>query len=236
MAAMTASSSPAENYRSRWYALLLLAALLPLTACQSRPPAPGSYRVMGKTYKTLKSSEGFYEVGYASWYGDKFHGRLTANGETYDMYGRTAAHKTLPLGTKVKVINLENGSEVTARINDRGPFVEGRIIDLTRTLADELGFINQGITRVRIETLDGTSFDDGRFTWQVGAFSVRDNAERLAGRLNREFGSTRVVTAVIDGDTFYRVQAGNYSSRNEAEADKVRLSAIEAHPWLVARD
>ncbi len=93
------------------------------------------------------------QVGMASWYGRKFHGRRTANGERYNMYAMTAAHQTLPFGTKVKVTNLDNGKVVYVRINDRGPFKPGRIIDLSRKGASELGFLQQGLTRVRVEPL-----------------------------------------------------------------------------------
>ena len=98
----------------------------------------GGYRINGQNYFPIKSSDGFTQTGIASWYGKKFHGRTTANGEKYNMYGRTGAHKTLPFGTVVRVTNLGNGRTADVRINDRGPFVHGRIIDLTHTLAGEL--------------------------------------------------------------------------------------------------
>lgn len=95
----------------------------------------------------------YYEVGIASWYGPGFHGNLTANGETYDMYGVSAAHKTLPFGTVVRVIELDTRRSMVVRINDRGPFVEGRIIDLSKGAAEELGIVDKGITRVGLRII-----------------------------------------------------------------------------------
>ena len=120
--------------RLTWTGALLLVLFLP-AACASptRPPA-----------------HGFQTVGVASWYGGKFHGRRTANGEVYDQYGPTAAHKTLPFGTRVRVVNLENGRATVVRINDRGPFVRGRIIDVSRRAAEVLGFRTKGLARVEI--------------------------------------------------------------------------------------
>ena len=109
------------------------------------------YEVLGQSYRVMDSSSGYKERGVASWYGKKFHGRLTSNREPYDMYAMTAAHKTLPFGTEVKVTDLETGRSIKVRINDRGPFVEGRIIDLSRKAAKQLGMHQRGITRVRIE-------------------------------------------------------------------------------------
>ncbi|MGR8947221.1 MAG: septal ring lytic transglycosylase RlpA family protein [Gammaproteobacteria bacterium] len=120
---------------------------------------PESYVVFGKRYRTLKTAAGFKEKGIASWYGKKFHGRKTSSGEVYDMYKMTAAHKHLPLPTFVRVRNLENGKEITVRVNDRGPFHDNRIIDLSYAAASQLGIVNSGTGRVEIEAIDaGTTF------------------------------------------------------------------------------
>lgn len=121
-------------------ALSLSLAGLFLASCSSRVPPPPREPLTGQT-------------GIASWYGGKFHGRTTANGETYDKHGMTAAHRTLPFDTIVKVTNLANGKSVRLRINDRGPFVKGRIIDVSRRAAEELDFRIKGITRVRLEVV-----------------------------------------------------------------------------------
>ena len=114
-------------------------------------PKVQPYSVMGKTYWPVQSGMGFREEGLASWYGIDFHGKKTATGETYDMFSVSAAHKTLPLGTKVRVTNLENGRELELTVNDRGPFVDGRIIDLSYASARLLGMADNGVARVRVE-------------------------------------------------------------------------------------
>lgn len=112
-----------------------------------------SYTVLGKRYQTLADSKGFEQRGPASWYGNPFHGRKTANGETYNMNEMTAAHKELPLGTRVEVTNLSNGRKVVVRINDRGPFHGNRVLDLSRAAAQELGTLNAGVAQVQIRAL-----------------------------------------------------------------------------------
>ena len=112
-----------------------------------------SYTVLGKRYQTLADSKGFEQQGPASWYGNPFHGRKTANGETYNMNEMTAAHKELPLGTRVEVSNLSNGRKVVVRINDRGPFHGNRVLDLSRAAAQELGTLNAGVAQVQIRAL-----------------------------------------------------------------------------------
>lgn len=112
------------------------------------------YTVMGTRYFPIQSAHNYSEVGTASWYGTKFHGQNTANGEQYDLYGMTAAHKTLPLPSYVKVTNLENGLSVTLRVNDRGPFYSDRIIDLSFAAAKKLGYADKGVARVKVEGID----------------------------------------------------------------------------------
>jgi len=159
------------------------------------------YEVNGVTYYPLPDAQGFVQTGKASWYGKKFHGRTTSNGERYDMYATTAAHKTLPFGTHVHVTNLRNGRSTVVRINDRGPFVKGRIIDLSYSSAREIGLVGPGVTDVRIRALarqvgteekpeggvrpvvETQDLTTGEFTVQVGAFLSRQNASDLANRL-----------------------------------------------------
>jgi len=116
--------------------------------------------------------------GLASWYGGKFHGRLTSSGEVFDTNTMTAAHKLLPFGTLVKVTNLDNGLSAVVKINDRGPFVEGRIIDLSRAAADEIGMLGQGVARVSLEIVAFASADKDIYAIQVGAYGLEANAER----------------------------------------------------------
>ena len=128
---------------------------------RKKPPATQRpYVIEGQTYYPIPSAEGYEETGLASWYGDPFHGRKTANGETYNMYGVTAAHKTLPMNTMLLVKNLRNGKTATVRINDRGPFVDGRIIDLSYTTAKKLGIVRNGTGKVQIIALCAADDDD----------------------------------------------------------------------------
>ncbi|RWX47367.1 rare lipoprotein A, partial [Candidatus Electrothrix communis] len=124
------------------------------------PATQRPYVIEGQTYCPISSAEGYEETGLASWYGDPFHGRKTANGETYDMYGVTAAHKTLPMNTMLLVKNLTNGKTTTVRINDRGPFVDGRIIDLSYTTAKKLGVVQHGTEKVQLIALCATNEQD----------------------------------------------------------------------------
>ena len=125
----------------------------PITKAGNKSP----YQVFGKTYSVMTSHKGYRETGVASWYGTKFHGRLTSNGEVYNMYAMTAAHKSLPIPTYAKVTNMENGRSVIVRINDRGPFHDDRLIDLSFVAALKLGYANKGTARVLIESIDTDS-------------------------------------------------------------------------------
>jgi rare lipoprotein A len=197
------------------------------------------YEVNGERYQPLPKSAhvGYVEEGIASWYGHDFHGKKTSNGEVYDMYGRTAAHKTLPLGVYVKVKNLANGREAEARINDRGPFVKGRIIDLSQTLAKELGVIAAGTAPVRIEALGFRETDaGGAVAWrqpksympssyaiQIGAFGIRENADRLAAEMRARHGAAAVAEGWVGARRFFRVRVGSYKTLEIAEKAKAEF-------------
>ncbi len=169
-----------------------------------------TYTVLGKTYRTLSTAAGYDEVGVASWYGKDFHGRLTANGERYDMHGLSAAHKTLPLGTVVRVTNLQNGRSVDLVVNDRGPFVNGRIIDLSYGAAKHLGSAAQGLAQVRVTAVGSVSTDQSP-AQPVQAVTVA--ASRPAPPIQQA-----VQQAVQAGGGYY-VQVGVFSV--EANARKV---------------
>lgn len=127
---------------------------IPRVEAKSRGGNPISYDVFGKTYHVMPSSEGFVQRGIASWYGTKFHGNKTSNGETYNMYAMTAAHKTLPIPSYVEVTDLDNGKKIVVRVNDRGPFHEGRIIDLSYAAATKLGTLKHGTSNVEIRVVN----------------------------------------------------------------------------------
>ena len=230
--------------------LIALMVLLLIYGCSSVPKerAPESarkgtgkpYKVYGKSYYPLLSSHGFKQTGTASWYGDDFHGKTTSNGEKYNMYAATAAHKTLPFGTIVQVTNLENGKQTLARINDRGPFVKNRIIDLSWQGADNLGILDKGTALVKIEALgkevkvveDGkvtvrieqpSSYDVGDFTVQVGSFLLPENASRLRDILAREYDNAHVVTYDSGSEMYYRVRVTQASSLQTATKNLERL-------------
>ncbi len=186
------------------------------------------YRVNGRTYCVRKHSRGFVQIGIASWYGPGFHGSRTASGEIYNMYKLTAAHKTLPLGTYVRVINLENGKSVVVKINDRGPFVPGRIIDLSYAAAKRLGMLKKGTARVKIVAL-GKRIDHtykpenyalGNFYVQVGAFKNKLNAFRFRWRISRKYN---LKVRVVSLRGYYRVLVGPVSTYSKARALKKRL-------------
>jgi rare lipoprotein A len=197
------------------------------------------YSVFGKRYKVLPRRSGYVERGTASWYGTKFHGRLTSTREPYDMYAFTAAHKTLPLPSYARVTHLKNGRSVVVRINDRGPFVGDRLIDLSYAAAVKLGMHLTGTAPVEVRVLEpGASaapplpvVEEHRPTasvgtgWyvQLGAFSERQNAFAYRRRLGSEFGPVRVYSAPSGGKTVWRVRVGPFAARHDAEAVRERL-------------
>jgi peptidoglycan lytic transglycosylase len=185
------------------------------------------------------------EEGIASWYGHPFHGRKSASGEIYNMYAMTAAHRTLPFGTLVRVHNLENGKSVVVRITDRGPFVEGRIIDLSYAAAQAIGM--SGTALVRLEILGygsgqtaqtGAGPPPGTFAVQVGAFQDPRNAERLRDRIAHRYRPVSIVKFDHGDGVFYRVLVGSVSSEQAANelARNLRNEGFAAQTFIVRTD
>lgn len=192
--------------------LSLALLLLTIAGCRSAQTVPGAEKVRERP-------AGYTQRGVASWYGPKFDGRRTANGERFDMYGLTAAHRTLPFDTWVRVTNLDNGRSVDLRINDRGPFVKGRILDVSYAAARRLEMLGPGTARVEIRVLDGplprqpVPVAAQRFTVQLGAFRDQQRARRLRSRVADRYPET----AVRSEDGWHRVQVGRFDNRGAAE-------------------
>jgi len=208
------------------------------------------YIIGNKTYYQIPSSEGFIQKGLASWYGSPFHGRRTSNGESYDMHSLTAAHKTLPMGTVLLVKNLENGKSTLVRVNDRGPFVGGRIIDLSYKAARSLGLINNGGAKVQIvalaegevknvgeaPTLRYNDLALGEFYVQIGSFSKKNNAMRLQKRF-ADAGHTAIIHQSFQPkDILYRVHVYVGKTLQSAKtAEKSLLESGYAGAFVIAR-
>ncbi|AOS97139.1 RlpA-like protein precursor [Microbulbifer aggregans] len=221
------------------------------------------YIVNGVRYRVMNGVKGYKEQGHASWYGTKFHGRRTANGEVYNMYAMSAAHKTLPLPSYAKVTNLDNGRSVIVRVNDRGPFVPGRIIDLSYTAAQKLGYIDKGVARVEVVALDPDSLppatetlvaekdvsarealaQDASFKLptntylQVGAFSDPSQADRVRGQVASVVDYPVSVSPVFNGaKTLYRVRIGPLAQQRSLVAARETVEQNRLGTPLVVYD
>jgi rare lipoprotein A len=196
------------------------------------PPSPPAKR--GKT-PPAPAPVGYIEEGNASWYGGEFQGRHSSNGEVYDMYKLTAAHRTLPFDTMVRVTNLNNGKSTTVRITDRGPFVANRIIDLSLAAAREIESVGPGVVPVRVEVLGNVDITAGFFTVQVGAFQDRGNAERLRDRLSITYSPVFIQQYDSANGTFYRVRVGKVSGEDAVTAFAGQLRDKEGFTTLIFR-
>jgi rare lipoprotein A len=224
---------------------------------------PPFYEVFGERYFVMPSSAGYRQTGIASWYGKDFHGKRTSSGTIYNMYEFTAAHKTLPLPSLVRVTNISNGKSVVVTVDDRGPFVKGRLIDLSYAAANELDIVRAGTGKVEVEALGGASgagpvivYSPGNqpqaaassggniapalvpaqhLYMQVGAFGDLANAERLKSRLESN-GVSKVVIRydASAGKTLYRVRIGPLSGSDEYDALATRIAPLHSgNPSLV---
>jgi rare lipoprotein A len=190
----------------------------------------------GKPSDVTSSVAGRYvEEGNASWYGAPFHGRRASNGEVYDMYKLTAAHRTLPFNSMVRVTNLNNGKSTVVRITDRGPFVNNRIIDLSLAAARELDAVGPGVIPVRLEVLSGGDPFSGFFTVQVGAFKDPKNADRLRDRLSAQYSPVFIQQADLDDGLYYRVRVGRVSGEQSAQKLSEELREKEGFKPMVVR-
>jgi len=198
-------------------------------------PAPSARTPKKSRPADITDADIYTEEGNASWYGAPFHGRKASNGERYDMYKLTAAHRTLPFNSMVRVTNLSNGKTTTVRITDRGPFVDNRIIDLSLAAAREIESVGPGVVPVRIEVISGGDPFSGFFTVQVGAFKDRGNAERLKERLSASYSPIFIQDVKLEEGSFYRVRVGRISGEQQAQRLGDELRAKEGFSPMVLR-
>ncbi len=216
------------------------------------------YTVMGKNYVPNVAATDFRQTGVASWYGRKYHGQKTSMGETYDMYAMTAAHPTLPLPSYVRVTNQLNGKTVVVRVNDRGPFLQDRIIDLSYVAAHKLDYLRRGSAPVLVERVfagdakitpsalpvvapnnivaSPVSTEEGRFYLQLGAFGSMDNAESFRARVSAAMDWNKEPITLFQKDNLVRVRLGPVATREQADALAKRIrESLQLVPIISAR-
>lgn len=214
--------------------LPIIIALLFLASCASAPPSKYAPR-RGGEYVT------------ASWYGSDFHGRPTSSGERYDMYGQTAAHKTMKFGTQLRVTNPDTGRSTDVIVNDRGPFIRGRDLDLSYGAAKKIGLEEKGVGRVKIEYLGRDmryakrmpfepSAVPGLVTVQIGSFKEETNAARLKQGLDYTYKDVHITTATVNGEKFYRVRIGKFRNYDNAYALAEKLADEGYSTLITSRD
>lgn len=203
----------------------------PLHRYANRP-----YKVFGTEYVPVARVQAFRQQGVASWYGRRFHGNPTASGEPYDMYAMTAAHPTLPIPSYVRVSNPANGRSVVVRVNDRGPFHAGRVIDLSYAAAHRLGFVQAGSARVELEAIVPGEAQGTALYVQLGAFGSRENAQSLQARLAQELAWLQESVQVLLNADLWRLHVGPYRSHDEARSVARRIEAeLDLKPLVVVR-
>jgi len=228
-------SAPA-NYSKQWHEI---PDAVPASVTPSKYGNPDSYEVFGNTYYVKDSAQGFQQKGIASWYGNKFHGKRTSSGEDYDMYAMTAAHKTLPIPVFVEVTNHDNNRKAIVKVNDRGPFHQGRIIDLSYAAATKLGVAQTGTANVSIRVVmsesdknrqlssavvEPVAVEGDKLYVQIAAFSSEDNALLHLDKLQGEgFSDVRLHIESKKGKAMYRVRIGPLPSEQVAQNVVVQL-------------
>jgi rare lipoprotein A len=226
-----------------------LAIVLMFSGCASRRPAvnppapaplpqtlpPGQQPTTQPPQGTTGVSVQYTEQGIASWYGAQFNGRRTSNGEIYNMFQYTAAHRTLPFGAVVQVTNLNNGKQVEVRINDRGPFVGNRVIDLSYSAAVAIGMIDTGTASVRLDVIAGPNPNIGFFGVQVGAFQLEQNATRLRDQLSTRYSPVTIATLELPDGVYYRVRVGRFPSQAAAQQLATEIHDQDAVVAFVVR-
>jgi rare lipoprotein A len=220
---------PPLNLRLPVVLCVVLAFLAILNGCSSSAPKPTYF----PGYPI-----GYVERGMASWYGPGFHGNKTANGERYDMHKLTAAHRTLPLGSIAVIRSTNTGKEVTVRINDRGPFAKGRVLDLSLAGAQALEMVGHGTDQIELRVIgfQGRTADMGFLRVQIGSFSEQKNAANLLERAQRMYPAGRIQPVDLPDGRRYRVQVGEFKTEQQAESAADRLETDLSVPSFVFRD
>ncbi|OGW16934.1 MAG: hypothetical protein A2072_05695 [Nitrospirae bacterium GWC1_57_7] len=185
--------------------------------------------------ETVAPQGGYVEEGLASWYGKDLQGRKTASGDIFDLNGLSAAHRLLPFGTRLLVTNLGTQQSVTVVVNDRGPFGEDRMLELSYAAARALGFLVQGAAQVKIESLQPIA-DGGEFTVQAANYAEEKSARALKDRLSKKFGNISILPFETNRGTFYRVRVGAYPSLEKAEIVAGRLALEGVEPLVLRKD
>lgn len=235
---MIANLVRAVSARSRGV-VLLAAALLVAGACAPlRPPAAAVSAGEAEQVAAAPCAfpRGYREVGIASWYGKDLDGRTAASGETLDMNGRTAAHRTLPLGTVIRIVNLENFRSIQLKVNDRGPFVRSRIIEVSYGAARELGFAENGTAAVKIEPVEPLPDTDASYTIHAASFLEEESALALKERLGKRFETIVIQPAPTNAATIYHVRVGEYASEEKAERVAAKLVLEGVEPLVLRKD
>lgn len=231
---------PANSRTCVHWCTVLLAVVALLTGCAQKELRSASRSSAAPAEGTPEPPAAaapyrYTETGIASWYGKEFQGKRTASGEMFDMYAFTAAHRTLPLGAIIQVTDQNNLKSVNVRVNDRGPFIRDRILELSYAAARELGFAGHGTAHITIETLEEPQ-QRTVYTVQAAVFAEEENAKLLKDRLSKKYEVITIVPFESSLGTFYRVRVGSYATEEKAElvAGKLKLEGLE--PFVVRKD
>ncbi|MEW6145256.1 MAG: septal ring lytic transglycosylase RlpA family protein [Thermodesulfobacteriota bacterium] len=208
--------------------LLLLLLILPIVFSCAKKSVESTRTPREEAPSGGYFGEGSTQTGVASWYGIEEHNNHAANGERFSKYAYTAAHKSLPMGTVVRVTNMENGRDVIVKINDRGPFVGGRIIDLSYTAAQSIGMVEEGTVQVKVEVIStpstrGGSYFQPLYTVQVASFADKGNALSLKRSLDGDYDDVRIESIEVSGDSYWRVRVGRFEDKQDADETASRL-------------
>lgn len=219
------------------FKLFMVLFLISFYSCTGyRSTVPGKNTNIPRVYTGEPQVEGDVQTGIASWYGIEEHNNKAASGERFDKNELTAAHKTLPMDTIVRVTNLDNGKDVVVRINDRGPFVKDRIIDLSYAAANQIEMFGPGTAPVKVEIISienrEEKYFDPKYMVQIASFKNEDNAAKLKSKLESDFKNIFIQEIKIESDKYFRVRIGAFDTRKQAEEQSKRLKKLGYKPTI----